>query len=438
MHIDTLICARWIIPVEPHGLVMQNQAVAVANGNIVEILPIDKAQQKYQADAVAHMEHHALIPGLINSHTHAAMSFLRGIADDQPLMEWLQGTIWPIEQKWVGESFVSDATELAIAEMLRGGITCFNDMYFFPEITARIALNTGIRAKIGLIQIEFPSAWAQSSDEYLTKGLALHDELRNEQLVTAAFAPHAPYSVSNETLEKVRMYSEELELPVHMHVHETADEISQSLDQFGTRPLSRLHQLGIIGPSFIAVHMTQLTEAEIEMVAECGSSIVHCPESNLKLASGFCPVAKLIQAGINVALGTDSAASNNDLDILGEMRTAALLAKGVAEDASAVPAATALRMATLNGAKALGLESAIGSLKPKKSADITAIRLDTLETQPIFDPISQIVYAANRDQITDVWVAGRHLLKSRELTSLNIDQIKANVTLWADKLSSPH
>ncbi len=417
---------------------MENQAVAVANGNIVEILPIAKAQQKYQADSVTRMEHHALIPGLINTHTHAAMSFLRGIADDQPLMEWLQGTIWPIEQKWVGEAFVSDATELAIAEMLRGGITCFNDMYFFPEITARIALRTGIRAKIGLIQIEFPSAWAQSSDEYLTKGLALHDELRNEQLITAAFAPHAPYSVSNETLEKVRMYSEELELRVHMHVHETADEISQSQEQFGTRPLSRLHQLGIIGPSFIAVHMTQLTDAEIQMVAECGSSVVHCPESNLKLASGFCPVAKLMQAGINVALGTDSAASNNDLDILGEMRTAALLAKGVAGDASAVPAATALRMATLNGAKALGLETKIGSLEPKKSADITAIRLDTLETLPVFDPISQIVYAANRDQITDVWVAGRQLLKSRELTSLNIDQIKAKATLWANKLGSSH
>ncbi len=415
---------------------MEHHALAISNGNIVELLPIDQALQKYQADSIQRLEHHALIPGFVNSHTHAAMAFLRGIADDQPLMEWLQGTIWPIEQKWMGQAFVTDGTELAIAEMLRGGITCFNDMYFFPEITAKIAEKSGIRAKIGLIQIEFPSAWAQDSDEYLTKGLALHDQLRDNSLVTAAFAPHAPYSVSDSSLEKIRVYAEELELPIHMHVHETADEISQSQEQFGIRPLARLQQLGLIGPSFIAVHMTQMTDAEIGMIAEWGCHVVHCPESNMKLASGFCPVAKMLDAGINVALGTDSAASNNDLDILGEMRTAALLAKGYAADASSVPAATALRMATLNGAKALGLESITGSLQPGKAADITAIRLDTLETMPVFDPISQIVYSANRDQITDVWVAGQHLLKARELSCLNIDKIKEKVSLWASKLSS--
>lgn len=436
MQIETLICARWIIPVQPDGLVMENYALAISNGYIVELLPIDQAMQKYQANSIEHLEHHALIPGFVNSHTHAAMAFLRGIADDQPLMEWLQGTIWPIEQKWMGQAFVTDGTELAIAEMLRGGITCFNDMYFFPEITAKIAQKSGIRAKIGLIQIEFPSAWAQDADEYLTKGLALHDQLRDNSLVTAAFAPHAPYSVSNTSLEKIRVYAEELELPIHMHVHETADEIKQSHEQFGTRPLDRLQQLGLIGPSFIAVHMTQLSEAEIDMIAEWGCHVVHCPESNMKLASGFCPVAQLLDAGVNVALGTDSAASNNDLDILGEMRTAALLAKGYAGDASSVPAATALRMATLNGAKALGLESITGSLQPGKAADITAIQLDTLETMPVFDPISQIVYAANRDQITDVWVAGQHLLKARELSCLNIDKIKEKVGLWASKLSS--
>ena len=416
---------------------MENHALAISNGVIFEILPIEKALQKYAANSVEHLEHHALIPGFVNSHTHAAMAFLRGIADDQPLMEWLQGTIWPIEQKWMGEAFVADGTELAIAEMIRGGITCFNDMYFFPEITARIAQKTGIRSKIGLIQIEFPSAWAKNSDEYLTKGLALYDELRDQSLVSAAFAPHAPYSVSDSSLEKIRIYAEELELPIHMHVHETADEIKQSQEQFGTRPLARLQQLGLIGPSFIAVHMTQLTEAEIQMISQWDCHVVHCPESNMKLASGFCPVAQLLDAGINVALGTDSAASNNDLDILGEMRTAALLAKVYAADASAVPAATALRMATLNGAKALGLDATIGSLKPGKAADITAIRLDTLETQPVFNPISQIVYAANRDQITDVWVAGRHLLKARELSCLDIDKIKEKINLWASKLSSP-
>jgi 5-methylthioadenosine/S-adenosylhomocysteine deaminase len=362
------------------------------------------------------------------------MSFLRGIADDLPLMEWLQGTIWPLEQKWISESFVRDGTELAIAEMLRGGVTCFSDMYFFPEITARIALSCGIRACIGLIVVDFPSAWASCADEYLSKGLALHDELRNQSLLSAMFAPHAPYSVSDDALRKVRMYSEELQLPVHMHVHETRDEIDQGLVKTGVRPLERLKNLDLLSPSLIAVHMTQLVDAEIDWIAEYGCHVVHCPESNLKLASGFCPVNRLLENGINVALGTDSAASNNNLDILGEMRTAALLAKGVAGDASAVPAPVALRMATLDGAKALGIDSVCGSLEAGKSADVAAVILDTLETLPVYDPISQIVYSANRDQVTDVWVAGRHLLKSRTLTTLDPDKIRESIAHWSGKL----
>lgn len=434
MIVDTLISSRWIIPVEPHGLILENYSLAIRNGKIVEILPTDQALQKYQATQIEAMEQHALIPGLINSHTHSPMSFLRGIADDLPLMEWLKGTIWPLEQKWISEAFVRDGTELAIAEMLRGGVTCFNDMYFFPEISARLALQSGIRACIGLIVIDFPSAWACNSEEYLSKGLILHDELRNESLLSVAFAPHAPYSVSDEVLRKVQMYSEELQLPVHMHVHETRDEIEQGLNNTGFRPLERLKKLGLLGPSFIAVHMTQLVDEEIELIAEHGCQVVHCPESNLKLASGFCPTSRLLENEINVALGTDSAASNNNLDVLGEMRTAALLAKGVAGNASVVPAPTALRMATLNGAKALGVDSRCGSLEAGKSADITAITLDTLETLPVYDPVSQIVYSANRDQVTDVWVAGRQLLKSRKLTTLDPEKIRRSISEWSVKL----
>ncbi|MCI0668687.1 MAG: TRZ/ATZ family hydrolase [Methylococcaceae bacterium] len=434
MIVDTLISSRWIIPVVPAGLILENHSLAIRDGKIVGLLPTDQALEKIQATHVERLEHHALIPGLINSHTHSPMSFLRGIADDLPLMEWLQGTIWPLEQKWISETFVRDGTELAIAEMLRGGVTCFNDMYFFPEISARLALQSGIRASIGLIVIDFPSAWARDADEYLSKGLALCDELRNEPLLNPVFAPHAPYSVSDAALRKVRMYSEELQLAVHMHVHETRDEIEQGLANTGMRPLERLKQLDLLGPSFIAVHMTQLIDEEIDWVAESGCHVVHCPESNLKLASGFCPVGRLLENGINVALGTDSAASNNNLDILGEMRTAALLAKGVAGDASAVPASTALRMATLDGARALGIDSCCGSLEIGKSADITAITLDTLETLPVYDPVSQIVYAANRDQVTDVWVAGRQLLKSRTLTTLDPDKIRESIAHWSVKL----
>ncbi len=434
MKVDLLLHARWTIPVEPDARVLNKHALAISSGRIVDILPQHEANEKYQADITEEFNHHALIPGLINAHTHAPMSFLRGIADDLPLNEWLEHNIWPLERKWVSEAFVRDGTELAIAEMIRGGTTCFNDMYFFPEITARQVIHYGMRACIGLILIDFPSAWAENSEQYMSKGIALHDQVRNESLITTAFAPHAPYSVSDKTLERMRILAEELELPVHMHVHETKTEISQSLEKYGVRPLQRLQDLGIMSLSFIAVHMTQLNEDEIQQLSQIGCTIVHCPESNLKLASGFCPVASLLDAGINIALGTDSAASNNDLDMLGEIKTAALLAKGIAEDPSVVPAYTVLRMATLNGAKALGLEANIGSLEIGKFADLVAINLDTIETQPLFDPISQIVYAANRDQVTDVWVCGRRLLKSKELTTMDIASIKEKTKIWAEKL----
>jgi 5-methylthioadenosine/S-adenosylhomocysteine deaminase len=433
MHIDTLLRARWIIPVEPERTVLNDHALAIHGGRIVDILPIAEAEVKYRAAPAESFDRHALIPGFVNAHTHAAMSLLRGVADDRPLMEWLVDHIWPLEQKWVGETFVRDGTDLAMAEMIRGGVTCFNDMYFFPEVTARQVARSGMRAVVGMILIDFPSAWASGPEEYLSKGLALHDELRHNPLVSAAFAPHAPYSVSDEPLLKVRTLSAELDRPIHMHLHETRDEIEQGRQRYGMRPMKRLQQLDLLGPSFIAVHMTQLEDDEIAQFAESGGSVVHCPESNLKLASGFCPVAKLIKAGVNVAIGTDGAASNNDLDLMGEMRTAALLSKAVANDAAAVPAHTALRMATLNGARALGLESDIGSLEVGKCADITAVRLDELETQPLYDPISNVVYAAGRHQVTDVWVGGRQLLKNRELTTLDIEEILQKAAAWREK-----
>lgn len=438
MQIDTLIKARWIIPVEPQGKVLENHALAIHAGRIVDILPAEHAGSQFQANQVEDLPRHALIPGLINTHTHAAMSLLRGNADDLPLMEWLNEHIWPLEQRFAGEEFVRDGTDLAIAEMLRGGVTCFNDMYFFPEITARQAALAGMRAIVGLIVVDFPTAWANGPNDYLSKGLALFDALKGGPLVNAAFAPHAPYTVSDEPLLRLRTLAEELDIPIHMHLHETLGEVEQSLSSHGMRPLKRLAQLDMLGPRFIAVHMTQLQDEEISAYAETGGSIVHCPESNLKLASGFCPLAKLVDKGITVALGTDGAASNNDLDVLGEMRTAALLAKGVAGDARAVPAATALRMATLNGAIALGLDSEIGSLKRGKSADIAALDLGDIETQPLYDPISDIVYAASRHQVTDVWVDGRRLLNKRELTTLDRNDIAARALAWRERMTSAH
>jgi 5-methylthioadenosine/S-adenosylhomocysteine deaminase len=433
--IDTLLHSRWVIPVEPEGVALEDYAVAVHQGRILEVLPSRAANEKYQAHASFTGKNHALIPGLINTHTHAAMSLLRGIADDLPLMDWLAHHIWPAEQRWVSGDMVQDGTRLAVAEMIRGGTTCFNDMYFYAADTARAAAAIGMRCRVGLIVVDFPHAFARDADEYLAKGLALHDELRHHPLVRTAFAPHAPYTVSDGPLEKVRTLAEELDIPIHMHVHETAEEVRQGLERYGERPLQRLHRLGLVSLRLQAVHATQLTDTELHLLAQSASHVVHCPESNLKLAAGFCPVHRLFTAGVNVALGTDGAASNNDLDMFGEMRTAALLAKAVAADASALPAAAVLRMATLNGARALAWDDEIGSLAPGKSADIAAVDLGEIETQPVYHPISQIVYAAGRDKVTDVWIAGNQVLKDRKLTTLNEDQVLAKARGWRDRIA---
>jgi 5-methylthioadenosine/S-adenosylhomocysteine deaminase len=432
--VAALLHARWVIPVEPEGVVLEQHSIAIDAGRIVELLPTDQARKKYRAATEHTFDQHAVIPGLINAHTHASMSLMRGIADDLHLMDWLQNHIWPAEAKHVSGRFVYEGTQLAMAEMLRGGTTCFNDMYFFPDEAARAVADAGMRASVSLIMIDFPSAWATGADEYLHKGLAVHDQYREHPLITTVFGPHAPYTVSNEPLEKMRTYAEELDLQIHMHVHETAFEVDDCVNRLGHRPLARLQQLGLVTPRLLAVHMTQLNDAEIVMLGASGAHVVHCPESNLKLASGFCKVHKLCCAGVNVALGTDGAASNNDLDMFSEMRTAALLAKTVANDASAIPAALALRMATLNGAKALGIDSVTGSLVAGKAADVTVVNLGDLETQPVYHPISQLVYATGRDKVTDVWVAGKHLLKDRVLTTIDERAVVAKAREWHEKM----
>ena len=435
MNIDTLIHARWIIPVEPAGTVLEQHALAVNDGRIIDILDSTKADEHYSATSVVHLDGHALLPGLINTHGHASMTLMRGLADDLPMMTWLHNHVWPTEQKWVSADFVYDGSLLACAEMLRGGVTCFNDMYFFPEETVRAVEQAGMRATIGLIVVDFPSAWAQDADDYLNKGIELHDQLHNNTLITTAFAPHAPYSVSDAPLQRIAMLAEELDIPVHMHVHETADEVQQAVEKNGKRPLQRLDDLGLLSPRLLAVHMTELNNDEIKRCAETGVHVIHCPESNLKLASGFCPVHELDRAGINVALGTDGAASNNDLNMFGEMRTAALLGKGIAADASAVPAEQVLRMATINAARSLGLDEHIGSLQAGKAADFIAVQLDGIETEPVYNPVSQLVYATGRDKVTDVWVAGKHLLKDRILTTLETEEILAKTREWRKRIA---
>lgn len=434
--VDCLVEAGWVVPVEPHGVVLRDHAVAIEADRIVAVLPMEAARARYVPREHVRLPQHVVLPGLVNAHTHNPMTLMRGLADDVPLMQWLQGHIWPAEARVLGPEFVRDGVELAVAEMLRGGTTCCNENYFFPDVCAATYRRLGFRAMVGLPVMEFPSAWAQSPEEYFDKALAVHDEFKREPLLGTCFAPHAPYTVSDASFGRIRVLADQLDLLVHLHLHETAQEVDDSKRQHNARPLARMQSLGMVDRSLIAVHMTQLSDAEIEACARAGVSVVHCPESNLKLASGFCPVARLVAAGVNVALGTDGCASNNDLDMFGEMRTAALLAKAVAGDASAVDAATALRMATLNGARALGWDDRIGSLEPGKQADLIAFRLDEIETLPVYNAISQVVYAGNRRQVSDVWIAGRRRLRDSEMPDVDLVALREKAARWGRRIAA--
>lgn len=433
--IDFIVAPRWLIPVEPHGVVLENHAIIISAGEVLNILPAHEARSSYP-DADWHdRPSHVLSPGFINAHTHAPMNLLRGCADDLPLDTWLSDYIWPLEGRWVDREFVRDGADLAILEMLRGGTTCFHDMYLFPDEVATVAAERGIRACVSMIVIEAPTAWAENANEYIDRGLKVHDAYRDHPLIDTSFGPHAPYTVSDSSLKRILTLANQLEVPVQMHMHETAAEVQQSVDSFGVRPLARLHEQRFLTPLFNAVHMTQLNTDEIALVAETGVTVVHCPESNMKLASGTCPVTELLDAGINVALGTDGAASNNDLDMLSELRTAALLAKQHSRDARSVPAADALKMATLNGARALGIDAKTGSLQKGKAADMICIDLDTPSCLPVLNALSALVYSASRDQVTDVWVAGKPVYQDGNFNNCDPGDIMQRARSWGQRIN---
>lgn len=432
--IDTLIQARWVIPVNKKREVLENHAIAIAGGKIIDILPNSEAQTKYEPLESFSFTDHALIPGFVNSHGHAAMTLFRGLADDLPLMTWLNDHIWPAEAKWVSPEFVADGTRLAIAEMIRCGTTTFSDNYFFVEEVAKVVKEAGIRAQLCFPVMDFPTPWAEHPDHYLEKGMTQYHEHKDHDLVHVVFGPHAPYTVSDEPLIKIAELAKKHNMPIQMHIHETQQEVDDEFKKHGSRPLKRLYDLGLLGPHVQCVHMTALNDEDIAIIKETGATVIHCPESNLKLASGFCPVDKLQKLGITVALGTDGSASNNDLDMMGEMRTAAILAKAVAQDAEALPAYEALALATINGAQAMQLDEKIGSLEIGKLADITAVNFSDIESAPLYDPVSHLVYATSRDQVSDVWVGGKGLMHNRELTTLSRTEILNNAREWNEKI----
>lgn len=433
--IDTLIEARWIVPVDPPNKTLTDHTIAIQDGKIIAILPTSDALSRFSPRHHFVLNHHLVIPGLINAHTHAAMTLMRGIADDLPLLEWLRECIWPIERQWVGTDFVLAGTMLACAEMLKGGITCFNDMYFFPEKAVEASVQSGIRAAIGLISIEFPTAYATDANDYLAKGLALRDQYLDHPTLSFCLAPHAPYTVSDNTLSNIFTFANQLDLPIHMHLHETCEEIASSLDDFGIRPIERLQKLNLLGPNLIAVHMVHLTNEEINLLKLHNCNVIHCPSSNMKLASGIAPIVDLVDQSINVAIGTDGAASNNRLDMFEEMRLTALLGK-VSRGAQALPSHQILRMATLNGAIALGIEKQTGSLTVGKAADITAIDFSELTLTPCFNPLSHLIYVASREHVSHVWVNGRLLLNKGELVTLNEAELIERSQYWQNRITS--
>ncbi len=432
--LDLLLLPAWLVPVEPAGVVLKDHGLGIRDGCIVFIGPRGEALRLTSAQTLE-LPETLLAPGLINAHGHAAMTLFRGLADDLPLMTWLQDHIWPAEGEWVDEDFIRDGTDLAIAEQLKGGITCFADMYFYPQVAADRVHNSGMRAQITVPVLDFAIPGAHDTDEALHIGIQLFNDLAHHPRIRIAFGPHAPYTVGDENLEKIRVIADELDAMIQMHVHETAFEVEQAVAQTGERPLARLNRLGLLGPRFQAVHMTQINDEDMALLVESNSSIVHCPESNLKLASGFCPVERLWQAGVNVAIGTDGAASNNDLDLLGETRTAALLAKAVAGSAAALDAHRALRMATLNGARALGIQNEVGSLEVGKAADLVAFDLSRMAQQPIYDPVSQLIYSTGRDCVSHVWVAGKHLLDAGRLTRMDEQALIATAKAWGKRIA---
>lgn len=435
-HCDLLIRPRWVITADTEFRVLEDTAVIVNDGRIQALLPVADAAEKFQPSATIERPGHALLPGFVNAHTHAAMTMLRGIADDLPLERWLYDAIWPTEKRWVSAEMVRDGTELAIAEMIAGGTTCFSDQYFFPEIAAETAASMHMRAYIATPVVDFTTSWAKDAAEHMQKAADLvHDPYVDHPLVATAYAPHSTYALKDDSLSELRVIADQLDLRVQMHLHETATEVSNSLEQYGERPLSRLKRLGLVNGSLLAVHAVHMNADDIELMVESGVSVAHCPRSNMKLASGFAPIARFLDAGITVSVGTDGAASNNVLDMLSETRTAALVAKGLTGDASAVSARKALEMATIDGARCLGLDADIGSVEPGKWADLVCIDLNRRNSQPVYDPVSQIVYTARADQVSDTWVAGRHLLEDHQLIGVDEDAMLKRCDEWQRRIA---
>ena len=433
--VDLLLHARYVLPIAPQNGVLEDHTVVIDQGRIKALRPRKVAELQFEGAQARDFNHHVIMPGLVNAHGHLAMTLLRGLGEGEPLQTWLQDTIWPLEGKWVDADFVADGTRLAIAEMLATGTTLASDMYYFPEVAAATTQEIGFRLQVAFPVIDVANAWSQNVDECIHKGLALHDRFRDDELVHVAFGPHAAYSVDEPTLRRVLMLAEEVDAGIQIHLHETAAEVRDAHRSVGKSWIHYLNELGLVTPRLQAVHVTQADSQEVEVLANGGAHVIHCPHSNLKLASGTCPTMELLAAGVNVALGTDGAASNNSLDLFLEMRTAALIAKASTQDPTAAAAPEMLHAATLGGAKALGLDRLAGSIETGKAADLIAIDLDHIALQPLYDLQAQLVHSQIGACVSHTFVDGRCLYDEGTYTTIDVKQLAAGTAAWRTRIA---
>lgn len=433
---DLVLSPRLLLPVAPRNIALADASVAIGAGEVLAVGARDAVLQRFPNAPRMELPRHALMPGLVNAHGHLAMTLLRGLGESEPLKAWLETTIWPLEQRWVDAEFVRDGTRLAVAEMLACGTTTAADMYFFPEVAAQVCREAGLRVQAAFPITAVANAYSKSIDDCFAKGLALHDRFRDDDLVTTSFGPHSAYAVDRKTLERVAMLADEVDASVHIHLHETAEEVADARRQCGSSWMQLLDAIGLLNENLQAVHMTAVTEDEIRLAAERGVRVIHCPHSNMKLASGVCPVAKFLAADTVVAVGTDGAASNNGLDLFAEARLAALLAKSSSADPTALPAPDVIAMATIGGARALGLADRIGTIEPGKRADLIAVDLDTPAMQPLHDVFAQLVHAAAGANVTHTFVDGKCLYADGEWRTLDIAETSARADVWRERLAS--
>lgn len=431
-----LLEADWIVPVAPRGVVHERFSLAICDGRIEDLGPRESMRVRYPRHGRIELPGHALMPGLVNAHGHMAMTLLRGLAEDLPLDTWLKDHIWPIEARCMSEAFVADGTALAAVEMLETGTTTASDMYFFPERSAAVLREAGIRSQVCFPIIGHPNAWSTGAADALHKGLELYDELRSDPLVTVAFGPHSTYALARADLERTLVLADEVDAPIQIHLHEGADEVAQARAASGETPIATLDRMGFLMPSLQAVHVTEIDDADLERLASRGVGVVHCPHSNLKLGSGFCPVTRMRERGVRVALGTDGAASNNSLDLFAELRTATLLAKAVDRNPRALPAPEALEMATLGGARVLGLDREIGSLERGKAADVIAVDLARMGAWPVHRADVALVHGHAGQWVRHVWVAGRHVVEDGRVQTLDTDGVRARADAWRRRIAT--